>query len=275
MMCAWKELLSVMPPDLRQGVDKLGRTEAQQIRMRLGKVPELTMQCRRISFGREITASDLNFVVNTACRYSPWAASGSANGYITAPGGHRIGLCGEVAVKDGIVTGMRSLRSLNIRIARDFPGIAQQLTFQKGNILIIGRPGSGKTTLLRDLVRLVSQHEMVSVVDERGELFPTGVDAGKSVDILTGCRKSEGIEMLLRTMGPDTIAVDEITAATDCDALIQAGWCGVRVLATAHGSCRNDLWSRRIYRPIIESGLFENLVILSPDKTYRTERMTL
>lgn len=275
MMCAWKELLSVMPPDLRQEVDKLGRTEAQQIRMRLGKVPELTMQCRRISFGREITASDLNFVVNTACRYSPWAASGSANGYITAPGGHRIGLCGEVAVKDGTVTGMRSLRSLNIRIARDFPGIAQQLTFQKGNILIIGRPGSGKTTLLRDLVRLVSRQEMVSVVDERGELFPTGVDAGKSVDILTGCRKSEGIEMLLRTMGPDTIAVDEITAATDCDALIQAGWCGVRVLATAHGSCRNDLWSRRIYRPIIESGLFENLVILSPDKTYRTERMTL
>lgn len=275
MMCAWKELLSVMPPDLRQEVDKLGRTEAQQIRMRLGKVPELTMQCRKISFGREITASDLNFVVNTACRYSPWTASGSANGYITAPGGHRIGLCGEVAVKDGTVTGMRSLRSLNIRIARDFPGIAQQLTFQKGNILIIGRPGSGKTTLLRDLVRLVSQHEMVSVVDERGELFPTGVDAGKSVDILTGCRKSEGIEMLLRTMGPDTIAVDEITAATDCDALIQAGWCGVRVLATAHGSCRNDLWSRRIYRPIIESGLFENLVILSPDKTYRTERMTL
>ena len=79
--------------------------------------------------------------------------------------------------------------------------------------------------------------------------------------------------MLLRTMGPDTVAVDEITAAADCDALLQAGWCGVGILATVHGNSREDLLHRRVYRPIVECGLFDQLVILGKNKDFRVERM--
>lgn len=275
MICAWKELLAVLPPDLRRDADRLGKATAQEIRLRLGKPPGLVLPEKTVCFGRAVTRDDLNFVVNTACRYSPWTAATAASGYITAPGGHRIGLCGEVTVSGGSVTGFRSIRSVNIRIARDFPGIAERLAGLSGNLLILGRPGSGKTTLLRDLIRQRSQKENVAVVDERGELFPPGLDTGQSVDILTGCGKPQGIEAVLRTMGPDTVAVDEITAASDCDALLQAGWCGVRLLATVHGADRRDLQCRRVYRPILESGLFDTLVILSRDKSYRTERMAL
>lgn len=275
MICAWKELLSVLPLWLRQDVDRLGKENAQEIRLRLHRAPELIGTEKHTITGRMITAQDLDFVVNTASRYSPWTANTAADGYITALGGHRIGLCGEAVMRNGMMTGFRSIRSLNIRVARDFPGIAGKIAHLSGNLLIIGRPGSGKTTLLRDLVRQRSRSENVAVVDSRGELFPPGLDTGQAVDILTGCGKVQGIEALLRTMGPDTIAVDEITAAADCDALVQAGWCGVRVLATAHGFDRHDLLNRKVYRPILESGLFTALVVLNRDKTFRIERMQL
>lgn len=273
MNCAWKELLAVLPLDFRQQVDKLGYDTGQEIRLRLGERPNLILSRNRISVCRPVTADDLNFVVNAACRYSPWTAGSSSNGYITAPGGHRIGICGEVVAKDGKMTGFRSIRSLNVRIARDFPGIATQIAHLPGNLLLLGRPGSGKTTLLRDLIRLRSLKENIAVVDERGELFPEGIPIGGATDIISGCSKTQGIDAVLRTMGPDTIAVDEITAAEDCNALMQAGWCGVRLLATVHGNSANDLRSRSVYRPILESGLFDTLVILQPDKSYRTERI--
>ncbi len=275
MICAWKELLAILPLRMRREVDRLGRNEAQEIRLREGKPPELILAGKRFSLGDPITADDLHFVVNTACRYSPWTAATAGSGYITAPGGHRVGLCGEATVTGGNMTGFRVIRSVNIRIARDFPGIAESLADAGGNLLLLGPPGSGKTTLLRDLIRQRSRHENVAVVDERGELFPKGLDTGHSVDILTGCGKPQGIDSVLRTMGPDTVAVDEITAAADCDALVQAGWCGVRLLATVHGTDRRDLISRRVYKPILDSGLFDTLVILKRDKSFRTERFQL
>lgn len=273
MICAWKELLAILPLRMRQEVDRLGRAEAQEIRLRTGKPPELILPGKTVSLNHDITDDDLHFVVNTACRYSPWTAATAANGYITAPGGHRIGLCGEATVSGCNMTGFRSIRSVNIRIARDFPGIAEKLAGIGGNLLLLGPPGSGKTTLLRDLIRQRSKGEHVAVVDERGELFPRGLDTGCWVDILTGCPKPQGIDAVLRTLGPDTVAVDEITAAADCDALVQAGWCGVRLLATVHGADRRDLMSRQVYRPILDSGLFDTLVILGRDKSFRTERM--
>lgn len=275
MLCAWKELLSVLPQHMRLDVDRLGKEKAQEIRLRLGRPPGIVMQDRTVLLNRTVMQEDLHFVVNAACRYSPWTAAGAANGYITAPGGHRIGLCGEAVVKEGCMAGLRSVRSLNIRIARDFPGIAESLVNCRGNLLILGKPGSGKSTLLRDLIRQRSWQENVAVIDERGELFPQGLDTGQAVDILTGCPKAQGMEIILRTMGPETIAVDEITASADCEALLHAGWCGVRLLATAHASDAKDLRSRKLYRPILESGLFDTLVILHMDKSYRTERAML
>ncbi len=275
MNCAWKELLSILPIHLRQEVDRLGKTSAQEIRLRLQSLPVLVLPGRTLTFGKAVSGEDLHFVVNTACRYSPWTAESAACGYITAEGGHRIGICGETIEKNGVLAGYRWIRSVNIRIARDFPGIATQLAALKGNILILGRPGSGKTTLLRDLIRQRSTKENISVVDERGELFPKGIVIGKSTDILTGCSKPKGIELLLRTMNPDVIAVDEVTAAADCDALVQVGWCGVGILATLHGSGQKDLKCRRVYRPIVESGLFDTLVVMNEDKSYTVERMIL
>lgn len=277
MNCAWKELLGILPLWCRQEVDELGRDSLQELRMRLGCVPELVRSDGNRRLKRAVTPQDLSYIVNTASQYSPWASATSANGYITAAGGHRIGLCGQAVVQEGRMTGFRQISSLCIRVARDFPGFAQPIAFTGGSVLIIGAPGSGKSTLLRDLIRQRSDtgRGSVAVVDERGELFPSGFAAGFRTDILTGCTKVQGIEALLRTMGPDTIAVDEITSGVDCEALMKAGWCGVRLIATAHAASKEDLLSRPVYQPIVRSKLFQTLVILQQDKSFRTERMAV
>lgn len=282
MRCAWQAYLNLLPMRMREDVDKLGSETLQELRLRLNLPPELITKDGSIWLDEPVTKENLVFCVNAASRYSPWSAATAAQGYITAPGGHRVGICGTAAVTNGTMTGIVEPTSLCLRVARDFPGIAAKAAALKGSVLILGKPGSGKTTLLRDLIRQKSDnHEgCIVVVDERGELFPrfqgeNCFPTGRCTDILTGCSKVQGINTVLRTMNPTVIAVDEITALEDCDALISAGWCGVKFLATVHAGNRSDLYARPIYKPIIKSGLFEYLLILQPDKSWRIERMDL
>lgn len=282
MRCAWQAYLNLLPVRIRQEVNRLGRDTLQELRLRLNSPPELITSKGSQWLGQAVTRDDLSFCVNAASRYSPWAAKTAAHGYITAPGGHRVGLCGEATMINGNMTGITAPTSLNLRVARDFPGIAERAAKINGSILILGKPGNGKTTLLRDLIRQKSEHieGSIAVVDERGELFPYAQDeicfpSGRRTDVLTGCTKTQGIEAVLRNMSPSIIAVDEITAQEDCNALIRAGWCGVQLLATAHAESRADLYARPVYKPIIKSCLFKTLLILQSDKSWRMERIEL
>lgn len=269
MNCAWNELIALLPQEFKQEVNDLGRDKLQELRLRLGKLPELILPSGSQWLCKTVTEADLQFVINMASGYSPWSSSSAAQGYITAPGGHRIGLCG-IASKDGI----RNVTSVNIRVARDFPGIADAIESQ-GNILIIGPPGCGKTTILRDLARKIAAQHTIAVVDEREELFPQHFLSGKRMDILSGFSKPQGISMVLRTMGPEYIVVDEITDPQDCQALESACWCGVKVLATAHASNRNDLLKRRIYQPLLEKEMFDHVIVMRHDKSWSAERIAV
>ncbi len=270
MKCAWKELLGVIPQRIREEVDRLGREDATEIRLRLGSPPELNLGTKRVMLSDMVSREDLNYCVNTASRYSPWAAATMASGYITICGGHRMGICGQAVVRDGQITGIREITSLCIRVAREFPGIAGALAEKTGSMLILGAPGWGKTTLLKDLIRQkVQKGSAVAVVDQREELFPGG---GDGMDVISGCSKAEGVDLLLRTMGPQVLAMDEITAKEDCDALQTAAWCGVELLATAHAASLADFLHRPVYEPLVRKNLFDHLVILHPDKSWHLER---
>ena len=275
MKCAWKELLGILPQWMRNDVDKLGRESLQELRLRINSPPELCLETGHQWLCERICADDLNFVINTASRYSPWAAVTISKGYLTAPGGHRIGICGTAVIKQEIITGIRDISSLCIRIARDFTEIGDNVAHVSGSVLILGAPGWGKTTLLRDLIRKRSEKECICVIDERGELFPSGFQRGKQMDVFNGVPKPIGIDMVLRTMGPSAIAVDEITAEADCMALLHAANCGVHLLATAHASSYEDFLKRRIYSPLTNCHVFDYLIVLHPDRSYHIERMRI
>lgn len=275
MKCAWDELLSILPNTIRKDVVFFKDKALQELRLRINAPPELILADRDVFLTRLTTESDLNFVINSASQYSPWASTTISQGYLTAPGGHRIGICGETACQNGRIQGFCRLYSLCIRIARDHSILKYSPDLENTSILILGAPGWGKTTFLRDLTRQIAQTKQVCVVDERKELFPEGFRRGKHMDILSGCPKADGIEMVLRTMGPDCIAVDEITASEDCQALIQSANCGVLLIATAHAAGLEDFRRRKIYHSLIENKVFQSLVLLRQDKSYTWERMAL
>ena len=277
MNCNWSAFMAVLPSWMRNEVDKY-QDDLLELRLRLGLPAELITAKRIIHLNQIITIRDLEFCVNSASQYSPWSAKTSSNGYITIDGGHRVGICGHTA-GEGRALAFRNITSLCIRVAREFANISKDLWNLPGSILVIGRPGCGKTTLLRDIIVQRSNHTcgQVGVVDERGEIFPFAkgkpcFETGVRTDILTGCDKLSGVEMLIRNMTPTTIAMDEITAAEDCKALIHAGWCGIDLIATAHAGSCEDLFSRPVYKPIIDSRLFSHLVTMQPDKTWTVER---
>ena len=280
MKCAWQDYLRLLPEWMRKDVDELGRERLQELRLRVDKPPELVLNDQIIYLIRPASSDDIKFCINMASQYSPWTSSTLSFGYITAQGGHRIGICGSVVIVNGKISTIRDVTSLCVRVARDFNNLADEMVTLAGSILIIGRPGSGKTTLLRDLARRISniRNGAVAVVDERGELFPSVCGKfcfpiGKRMDVLSGCTKASGIEMMVRTMNPDWVVVDEITSPEDCQAIIQAGWCGVSILATAHAGSMNEFLKRSVYRPLIKSGLFNYYLIMQHDKTWILERI--
>lgn len=279
MDCQWTTLVHILPLWMRESVTVLQSQCLQEIRLRIGFGPSLVCKDKRIRLQRVITKEDLAFCINTASRYSPWSSQTITRGFITVQGGHRIGICGSVAMQNDKLISIREVSSLCVRVARQFPGIGERAAAIQGNILILGRPGSGKSTLLRDIIRSKSiRGRTICVIDERQEIFPCveGVpcfQTGENTDILSGCTKAEGIDIATRVMNPDMIAVDEITARSDCESLINAGWCGISLLATAHASNKQDFFERPVYKPLVESRLFDTLIILQMDKSWRTERV--
>jgi len=203
-------------------------------------------------------------------------------GYITIAGGHRIGIAGRTILEGGSVRGIRDIGGFNIRIAREVVGAAKLLlpklfSGEGGSLqstLIISPPQQGKTTMLRDVARSLSygtyarQLPMkVAIVDERSEIAASvrGVpsfDIGPRTDIMDACPKAEGMMMLLRSMSPEVIVVDEIGRPEDALAIREAAHCGVKVIATAHAYNVQEALGRSELKGLIAEKAFRNIVEL-------------
>lgn len=284
MICYQKELLELLPPWLRTAMqDTLVVREAREIRIRVGQPSQIiTGQKEFYPSTRRCSVEDIMYVVNNASGFSAYAATSVAKGYITAPGGHRIGICGSGITHNGNQSGIKDITSICIRVARDIPGVARGLEkkLKQGSVLILGPPGCGKTTLLRDLIRQIAEirKEQVSVVDERCELFPSFRSQlqfmpGTRTDVMSDIPKASGISMVLRSMCPVWIAVDEITSVQDCDVMEESSYTGVRFLATVHAETVDDLWQRPVYNRLIKTMLFDIVISMKRDMSYTVEEL--
>ncbi|MBE3555970.1 MAG: stage III sporulation protein AA [Firmicutes bacterium] len=231
-----------------------------------------------------LSKAELEMVLDRASRSSLYAYEEELRrGYLTLPGGHRLGLVGRAVLQGESLVTQRDLEGANLRVAREIVGCSRPLlaSLMVGELpattLLLSPPGAGKTTLLRDLVRAFSTGEsvpqqtggyQVGLCDERSEVagLVEGIpqfDVGPRTDILDGCPKREGIPLLLRAMGPQVIACDEIGGADDVEALQEAARAGVSVFATAHARDLVQLRQRPALRSLIEERYFDRYIVLS------------
>ena len=224
------------------------------------------------------TSSDIAETVERISQYSLYALEEELRmGYITLPGGHRIGIVGRAVVEAGKLRTIRPISGLNIRISRAIVGcgdtIVPKIMDSHGkpyNTMIISPPGCGKTTLLRDIIRQLSDNIglTIGVVDERSEIGGSykGLqqnDLGIRTDLLDGCPKAEGMVLLLRAMAPDVIAVDELGSEADTAAVENVSNAGVRLLCTVHGYDLKDIYVKPNLSALLEKGIFKRFVMLS------------
>ncbi len=253
-------------------LDETGRQHCEEFRIRLGRPFAATVSGKTVYLGEQVilpTKEELEAILDKATECSVHSYLEQLwQGYLTTRHGHRLGICGQAP--DSSKRLLRDLSSINLRVARQIRELGEDLPFlrEQGcpSILIVAPPGAGKTTLLRELCRRLSYQYRVGVVDDRYEI--AACSAGKprfqlgNCDVISGGVKGEAISMMLRSMSPQIIAVDEVTKTEDCESLMECAGCGCQLLATVHGSDLSDLYVRPIYKKLMEAGIFRQAVII-------------
>lgn len=291
------ELLKILSLKLRTVFSKLSIDfdKLQEIRLRIN-TPLLIIYNNSESFITEeaklvnnptkaiiITKNEIRETMEYISNYSLYAFEEEIKqGFITINGGHRIGIAGKIIIEDDVIKGMKHISFINVRLAHQVKGCADQvlpyIINQQGkgiyHTLIISPPRCGKTTLLRDIIRQLSDGSSllpgmsIGVVDERSEIGACYMgtpqnELGIRTDILDCCPKAKGMLMLIRSMSPQIIAVDELGSKEELEAIDYVIGCGCKLIATVHGSSLEDIRNKPTLGELIEKRLFERYIILN------------
>lgn len=282
-------LVTIFPTSIRPRIRKIDWERLEEIRVRIGWPVELIYDNRNEWLGNYDAMIDrqrLDEMLNYITGYSLYAMEEELRqGYITYEGGHRIGITGHATYEtmegntEPQIKNLVDIGGLNIRIAHEKKGCAEEIvphirnSDSIFNTIFFAAPGIGKTTYLRDMIRvLASNHgkyaaKKICVVDERSEIAacingkPQN-DLGSRCDVLDACPKVVGMKMLLRTMSPDIIAVDELGKKEEFQILEEMRCSGVKILGTIHAGCMKELLCNPMLRTAAETGCMERFVEL-------------
>lgn len=287
------EILLYFPLHIREKLRNIDFTNLEEIRIRNNRPIFLKIGQSEQQVNYIINTNDVLEILQKICDNSIYTYQNQiCNGYITIKGGHRIGITGNIVIKDGQVTNISHIYSLNFRIARQVIDcsnkILESVLDLKNNTvfntIIISPPGRGKTTILRDLIRKISDGipEIsfnginVGVVDERGEIAAMykGIpqnDIGRRTDILDNIPKDIGMKMLIRSMNPKVIVADEIGSTKDIEAIKYAICSGVKGVFTAHGNGLKDIINNPILNELYITDGIERVLAIDENRNVHLE----
>ena len=277
-----EEMIKLLPSGLREVLQKMNLDVAglQEIRLRAEQPAVILSHGKEYVSQTVIHRRQLEETLAYLGNYSLYAYEEEIRrGYLSLPGGHRVGIAGRVVVEDGNIRTITAISSLNLRFAHQILGCADEVIpflWQDGALqstLIVSPPGKGKTTMLRDCIRQISNGTLihpgltVGLVDERSEIAGCsggipGNDVGIRTDVLDACPKAKGLMMLIRSMAPEVVAADEIGSQEDLEAFTYAMRCGCVLFATVHGSSFRELLEKPVLKDLVRQRLFSRYIFL-------------
>lgn len=272
-----------LPQNIINEIDNIN--ELEEIRLRINKRVYFKYLNKEMFLEYKITKKDMDEILEKIFKGSRYSYQNEiVNGFITIEGGHRIGICGLAVIENGKIINICNISSLNIRISKVIKDVSKFLDeviiFKNDlcNTLIASVPGKGKTTILKDLIRRLSNGEIenvksfnVGVVDERMELSSSfsqenQIDLGDKTDVIKNISKENGMKMLIRSMAPEVLVVDEIGTKEDVEAIKYAITSGVKGIFTAHSDSLENILFNPILKELIELKLLDRIVFLSKEK---------
>lgn len=280
---AEREAVSALPQRMQKTVQgAFAANSIEEIRLRVNRPVQLITSRGELMLDSVGTLSEQEArqMLENICRHSVYAWENElCSGYLTLPGGVRVGICGKPLVDDGRIIRFTCVTGFNIRIAREVTGCSDgviKYLYDGGNIvstLIAAPPNGGKTTLLRDIARSLSRTGCgvrpvkVAIADERNEIAGCingvpSLDVGLRTDVMDGVPKRLSIFMLIRSMSPDVIITDEIGGIEDMRAVAEAAKCGVAVIASIHAGSSKELSRKRWLVDALDEGVFGRVLLL-------------
>lgn len=281
------EIIRILPEKIGNEIKNFIREgNIQEIRIKVGKPIILILSDEEKILDYITTNDEVKGILVKISNYSLYAYEEEIKqGYITIKGGHRVGIAGECVISNGEIKTIKNISSLNIRISKAVVGSSKKIMpiITGGdriyNTLIISPPKCGKTTILRDIAKNISngmyavglKGKKVVVIDERSEIAAcyNGVpqmDVGIRTDVLDNCLKKTGMIMAIRSLSPDVLICDEIGTLGEVEALNMAFNSGVNIVVTVHGFDIEDIYSRKVFKELIDESIIERVVVLSSRK---------
>lgn len=283
-----RSLIQKLPKHFRDMITEADLEGAEEIRVRVGWPMELYYGSSNIRLIGRVYRTDIQEMLNYLTGYSLYAYEEEfKQGFFTIEGGHRVGIVGHTSLSCGEnaqtqVDSLVDISGLNIRIAHEKKKCALPMIpyIRDGesihNTLFLAKPGVGKTTYLRDCIRILSSGEdggeklKISVVDERSEIAAChlGVpqnDLGPRTDVLDNCPKQRGMQMLLRSMSPQIIAVDELGGEGDFAMLYEMLYSGSKILGTVHAQSVEEILEKSYMQKLIGQQMIGRFILLLKD----------
>jgi len=279
------EVMPYLPETVRRALSEYlagCRDTPREIRLRTGRPLHLVTSRGDVFLEVQITGADIKRGMELVTGCSVYAVEDHLReGFVTLPGGHRVGIAGTAVTAGGKLRTFRDISAMNYRVAFEMMGasgpVLPYLFSQDAEFLstlILSPPNCGKTTFLRDVVRTLSDGDGISkayrvcLVDERSEVAACHGGAARNsvgvrTDVLDGCPKAQGIMIGIRALSPEVVATDEIGRPEDAEAIFEAVTAGVRVVATAHAKSVDEAMERPSLGGVLLKGAFSRAVVLS------------